>query len=108
MLLEVCIEPQHLPIILEPGRLDARNVVILRRAPLLREGQIVQGFGHLIDEVIIDLLFDKLTLLLLGPVHEIELLGFMIVLLIGIMEDVAWQEGHLFRNIGLHEVIFLY
>lgn len=88
--------------------MNAGNVVILWRASLLGEGQIVQCFGHLIDEVVIDLLLDELPLLLLGPINEIELLGFMIVLLIGIMEDVAWQEGHLFGNIGLHEVIFLY
>ena len=108
MLLEIRIEPQHLPIIFKPGWLNARDVVILWGASLLGESQIVQCFGHLIDEVVINLLFDELPLLLLGAINEIELLGFMIILLIGVMEDVAWEEGHLFRNIGLHEVIFLY
>lgn len=37
MLLEICIEPQHLPIIFKPRWLNARNVVILRRASLLGE-----------------------------------------------------------------------
>lgn len=37
MLLEICIEPQHLPIVFKPRRLNARNVIILRRASLLGE-----------------------------------------------------------------------
>lgn len=37
MLLEICIEPQHLPIIFKPRRLNARDVIILRRASLLGE-----------------------------------------------------------------------
>jgi hypothetical protein len=107
MLLEVGIESQHFSIVFKPRRLYSWNVVVLRWTSLFLVGEVVEGFGHLIDEVLIDLLFIVLSLLLLGAIDEIELLGFMIVLLIRIMEDMTWQEGDFLWNVCLHpEVIF--
>jgi len=44
----------------------------------------------------------ELTLLLLGSIDEIELLGFVVVLFVGVVEDVAREEGDLLGKVGLH------
>lgn len=108
MLLEVSIKPEHFAVVFEPRGLDARNVIVLRGLPGFLEAEVVERLGHLINEILIDFLFEELSLLLLRAVHEIELLGFMVALLVGIMEDVAWQERHLFWNIHLHLLLKLY
>lgn len=102
MFLEIGIEAQHLAVILEPGRLNARDIVIFGGVAFTHEGGVVEGFGHLIDQVLVDYLFIELPLLLLRPVHEIELLCLVEVLLVGVVEDVTRQEWHLLWNVCLH------
>ncbi len=102
MLLEVSIKAENLAVVFEPGRLNTRDVVVLRSLPRLLEAEVVERLGHLVDEVFVDFLFEELTLFLLRAVDEVELLGFMVVLLVRVMEDVARQEGHLLGDVHLH------
>jgi hypothetical protein len=90
MLLEVGIEAEHFTVVLEPWRLNSWNVVIFWGISFFLEGGVVETFSHLIDEVFVDYLFIELPLLLLGSIDEIELLCLVVVLLVGIMKDVAW------------------
>jgi hypothetical protein len=90
MLLEVGIEAKHFTVVLEPWRLNSWNVVIFWGISFFLEGGVVEAFSHLIDEVFVDCLFIELPLLLLGSIDEIELLCLVVVLLVGIMKDVAW------------------
>ena len=89
MFLEICIEPQNFSIVLEPRRLNARDVIVLWSLSGLLEAHVVERLSHLIDQILINFLLEKLTLLLLRAVHEIELLGFVVVLLIRIVEDMT-------------------
>jgi hypothetical protein len=66
------------------------------------EGEVAQRLSHLIDEVFINFLIEELAFLLLGTINEIELLGLVVVLLIGIVKDVAWKERNLFGDVELH------
>lgn len=66
------------------------------------EGKCGQSLGHFVDEISINLFFMELTLLLLGSIDEIELLGFVVVLFVGVVEDVAREEGDLLGKVGLH------
>ena len=102
MLLEVGVKAQDLAVVFEPGRLDARDVVVLGCLPRLLEAEVVEGLSHLVDKVFVDFLFEELALFLLRAVEEVELLGFMVVLLVRVMEDVAREEGHLLGDVDLH------
>ena len=102
MLLEVGIETEDLTFVLEPRRLNPRNVVIFRSVSFFHEGGVVEAFGHLIDQVLVDYLFIELPLLLLRSIDEIELLSLVVVLLVWIMEDMTWEERHLLWNVCLH------
>jgi hypothetical protein len=102
MLLEVRIESQNFPIVLEPRWLYPGYVIIFWCISLFLEGGVVETFGQLIDEVFVDGLFMELSLLLLGSIYEIELLCLVEALLVRIVEDVTREEGDLFRNVCLH------
>ena len=80
----------------------AWNVIVLWCLSWFLEGEVAQRLSHLIDEVFINFLIEELTFLLLGTINEIELLGLVIVLLIGIVKDVAWEERNLFGDVELH------
>jgi hypothetical protein len=102
VLLEVGVKAQDLAVVFEPGRLDARDVVVLGCLPGLLEAEVVEGLSHLVDKVFVDFLFEELALFLLRAVKEVELLGFMVVLLVRVVEDVAREEGHLLGDVDLH------
>ena len=89
MFLEIAVIAQDLPIILEPGRLNARDVVVLGSVACFHEGEAVDGLAHFVNQVLIDIFLEELLLLLLRAIFEVELLGFVIVLLVGIVEDVS-------------------
>lgn len=89
-------------VVLEPGRLDARDVVVLGRVPSLHEGEVADGLAHFVDQILIDFFLEELFLLLLRTIFEVELLGLVIVLLVGIMEDVSGKERNLLGNVCLH------
>ena len=89
MFLEICIESKDLAIILEPRWLNSGNGVIFGCFSLLHEGEIVDGSAHLIDEIGIDVLLEELLFLLNRSVDEIELLSLVVVLLIGVVEDMS-------------------
>ena len=65
MFLEVGIVTQDLPIILEPGRLNTRNVVILRSIASFHESEAIDGLAHLVNQVLINIFLQELLLLLL-------------------------------------------
>jgi hypothetical protein len=102
MFLEIGIEPQYFSVVFEPRGLNTWDVIVLWCLPWFLEGKVAERLSHLIDQVLIDFLIEELTLLLLGTINEIELLGLVIVLLIGIVEDVTGEEWNLFRNVELH------
>lgn len=102
MFLEIGIEPEDLPIELDPGRLNSGDGVIFGSGPVFHEGHGVDTLGHFIDEVGIDGLSDILPFLLLTVGVVAELLRLVEGLLIRVAKDVSGQERHLFRNIGLH------
>jgi len=108
VLLEIGIKSQHFSIVFEPRWLNTRNVVILRRLPGLLKAEIVQRLGHLINEILVNFLFEELPLLLLRTIYEVELLSLVVVLLIRIVEDMSGQERHLLWNIHLHYLLKLY
>lgn len=108
MLLEVCIEPQHLTIILDPRRLHPRDRLILGLPPLLLEAQIRDTLSQLINEIKIDILSNILSLLLLAVVGVDELLSLVEVLLVRVVEDVAGQEGDLLWQVCLHLSVVFY
>lgn len=56
MLLEVGIISEYLSIIFKPGGLNSRNIVIFWLVSLFHEGEVIDGFTHLIDEMFIDIL----------------------------------------------------
>ena len=89
MLLEISIEPENLPIVLEPWRLNSGNVVIFGCLSLPQEGQLTHAFGHLINQVHVDLLFDILLFLLNTSSNKVELLSLVIALLIRVTEYVT-------------------
>ena len=89
-------------VVLEPGRLDARDVVVLGRVTSLHEGKIADGLTHFVDQILIDFFLEKLFLLLLRTIFEVELLGLVIVLLVWIMEDMSGKERNLLGNVCLH------
>lgn len=64
MFLEICVKAENLSVIFEPRGLDARDGLILRCGSGLLEGKIAKRFGHLIDEIFIDVLLEELLLLL--------------------------------------------
>lgn len=108
VLLEVGIEPQHFAVILDPGRLHPRDGLVLRLLPFLLKAQIGDAFGQLVNEIHIDFLAHILPLLLLAIIGVHELLSLVEVLLVRVVENVAWQEGHLLRQIRLHLVSCIY
>lgn len=64
MLLEVGIVPEDLSVVFEPGGLDAGDVVIFGGLPGFHEGKVIDGGAHLVEEVLIDILFEVLPFLL--------------------------------------------
>lgn len=107
MFLEVSVEPKYFSIIFQPWGLYSGDVVVLWCFSGLLEGEVGEGLGHLVDEILVDLFFNVLFFFLLWSVDEVELLSFVIVLFIGVIEDMTGQKGDLFGKVGLHEVIFL-
>lgn len=108
MFLEISIISKHLSIIFKPWRLYSRNIVIFRCFSLFHEGKIVDWVAHLIDQMLIDILFEELPFLLLRSINEIKLLCFVEVLFIGIMEDMARKEWHLLWNVCLHLLSYIF
>lgn len=108
VLLEICVEPEDFSVILEPWGLNSWDIVILRAFPSFLEGEIADRFCHLIDQILVNIFPDELPLFLLGAVDQIELLSFVEVFLVGVVEDMSWQERHLLRNIGLHVKLYFY
>ena len=108
MLLEICIEPKDFSLILDPGRLDSRNGIILGAFPLFLEGQIGYTLGKFINQMLINILRNILSLLLLTMIRIGELLGFVIVLLVRIIENMSWQKGDLLWQICLHNKLYLF
>ena len=108
VLLEVCIVAKNLSIVFEPWRLYSGNVVIFRCFSLFHEGEIIDGGAHLVDQVLVDILFEELSFLLLRAIDEIELLCFMEILFIGIVEDMSWEEGNFLWNVGLHLLSYIF
>ena len=104
VLLEVGIEAQHFAIVLEPWRLHPRDVVVFGCLACFLEGEVVDGLAHLVDQVGVDLFLMELPLLLHRPVLEIELLRLVVVLFVGVVEDVSWQEWYLLRDVCLHQL----
>ena len=102
MLLEICVKSEHFSVIFQPWGLDSGDVIVLRGSAVLEEGQLTQALSQLVDEILINFLFQILFLLLNTAVHEIELLGLVEILLIRITEDVTRKERYLFWNIFLH------
>lgn len=102
MLLEICVKSEHFSVIFQPWGLDSGDVIVLRGSAVLEEGQLTQALSQLVDEILINFLFQILFLLLNTPVHKIELLGLVEILLIRITEDVTRKERYLFWNIFLH------
>lgn len=84
MLLEVGGESEDGAVVLEPGGLDARNVVILWR--LSRAvGESRRRFeSHGVEEVGVVLLVDEVGLLLHSSINVCELLGLVVTLLVGV------------------------
>lgn len=108
MFLEVGVEAQDFTIVFEPGGLDPGDIVVFWGLPLLLEGEVADGLAHLVDEVLVDVLLQELSLFLLRSVKEVELLGLVEVLLVRIVEHVPRQKRNFFRKVRLHsEVIFL-
>ena len=102
MLLKICIKSEHFSIIFKPWRLHSRNIIIFRFLPVLKEGQLSEAFCHFVNEVSINLLFHKLSFLLVAPIYTIELLSLMEVLLIRITKNMTRQKRNLLWNVSLH------
>ena len=103
MLLEVSIEPQDLPIVLQPRRLHSRNIIIVRLAPLaVCEAELELPILHGVYEILIVFLLQSAPFLLLGAINIRELLCFVEVLLIRVGEYMPGQEWHLFWEVYLH------
>ena len=102
VLLEVGIESENLAVVLDPRRLDPGDGVIFGRRPISLETQIVDTLSELVDEIQVDLFGHILFFFLTTVVGVAELLGFVEVLLVGVVEDMPWQEGHLTREVRLH------
>ena len=100
--LEVGIEPQHFSIIFEPRRLDSWDVVVLRSLSGLHEAHVIDRFAHLVQKILIYIFLIELPFFLNRAVHAVELLSFMEVLLVWVVEDVTRQERHLLGNVCLH------
>ena len=108
MLLEVGIIPEDLPVVFEPGGLHAGDVVVFGGFSSFHEGEVIDGGAHLVEQVLVDILFEVLPFLLYRAVDEIELLGLVEVLLIGVVEDVPGQEGNLLGDVGLHLLSYIF
>ena len=78
------------------------NVIIFWCLSWFLKSKVAQRLSHLIDQVLIDFLIEELALLLLGAVNEIKLLGLVVILLIGVVENVTGEEGNLFGDVDLH------
>ena len=108
MLLEICIESENFSIVFDPGRLNPGDRVILRSSPFILEAHVIDALGKFVDEIDIDILGHILSLFLLTVIRKHKLLCFVIVLLVRIVEDVPWEEGHLLWYVGLHWKCQLY
>jgi hypothetical protein len=108
MLLEKGIEPEHLPVVFDPGGLDARDVVVFGEAALaVDQGEVEFALGHLVDQVLVVLLLQRRVFELLGVVDHAQQLRLVVVLFVWVGVDVPGQERHLFGQVDLHEVVFL-
>ena len=108
MLLEVGIVSEDLSVVFEPGGLDTGDVVVFRGFPGFHEGEVIDGGAHLVEEMLVDILFQVLPFLLNRAVNEIELLGLVEVLFIGVMEDMSGQEGDLLGDVRLHLLSYIF
>jgi hypothetical protein len=107
MLLEVGVESQYLPVVLQPGCLDAWNVVVPSCLPFRVHGKVKLALGHGVEQVLIGFLLDRCRLEGRHTTLQVELVSFVVVLLVRISEDVPRKHGHLLGEIGLHCQLYL-
>ena len=89
MFLEVSIESQHFAVILKPWGLNAGNVIVIGCLSWSLEGEGVEGLCHLIKQMHIYFFFRVLALLLLAMVGVGELLCFVEVGFVRVLEDMS-------------------
>ena len=95
MILEIGIEPEYLSFVFDPGRLNSGNRVILGLLSGLLEGQTVDTFCEFIDQMFIYVFRNILPFFLLTVIVVAELLGFVEVLFVGIVEHVPRKKRNL-------------
>ena len=60
MFLEVGIEAEYFSVVFEPGWLYARDRLVLGGRSGFLEGKVAERFGHFVDEIGVNVLFEEL------------------------------------------------